>query len=95
MHCLVVRAHPLSESLCTPLTTHVVSVLERTGHTVEDLYAHAFAPALTAEERHSYFEHYAGQQVTAEIERLLAAEAVVLVRIERASERWPAQGARL
>ncbi|MFQ3786348.1 NAD(P)H-dependent oxidoreductase [Halomonas sp. A29] len=81
MHCLVVKAHPLSESLCSSLTSHIVGLLERAGHTVEveDLYARGFAPALTVEERHSYFDHYAGQQASAEIERLLSAEAVVLV----------------
>ncbi|UYG04557.1 NAD(P)H-dependent oxidoreductase [Halomonas sp. LR3S48] len=81
MHCLVVKAHPLPESLCSSLTSHIVGRLERAGHTVEveDLYARGFAPPLTAGERQSYFDHYAGQQVAAEIERLLSAEAVVLV----------------
>ncbi|MBA2780395.1 NAD(P)H-dependent oxidoreductase [Billgrantia kenyensis] len=81
MHCLVVKAHPLAESLCASLTTHVVEALERAGHTVqvEDLYARGFTPALTIEERRSYFDDYERQLVNAEIERLLAAEAIVLL----------------
>ncbi len=81
MHCLVVKAHPLAESLCASLTTHVIEVLERAGHTVqvEDLYVRGFSSALTIEERRSYFVDYERQLVNAEIERLLAAEAIVLL----------------
>lgn len=82
MHCLVVKAHPLTESLCASLTDTAVSALQTTGHEVvlEDLYAEAFAPALMPAERASYYtETYAAEAVTAQTERLLNAEALVLV----------------
>ncbi|WP_104202884.1 NAD(P)H-dependent oxidoreductase [Billgrantia saliphila] len=81
MKCLVVKAHPLDESLCSSLTEHVVEVLERAGHSVEleDLYAQAFEPALTAAERRSYYIRYDAERVSAETERLQSAEAIVLV----------------
>jgi len=82
MHCLVVRAHPLSESLCASLTERAVATLRSAGHTVEveDLYAEGFDAALTEAERGSYYgTDYAMQEVAPQVKRLLAAEAVVLV----------------
>jgi len=82
MKCLVVKAHPLSESLCTLLTHRASDVLRAAGHVVEaeDLYADGFAASLTEAERASYYAGpYAAQRVAPQIERLLAAEAIVLV----------------
>lgn len=82
MKCLVVKAHPLSESLCSSLTEQAVATLRAVGHSVEveDLYAQAFAPALTEAERRSYYAGpYALQEVSPQVERLMAAEAIVLM----------------
>ncbi|SCZ58488.1 Putative NADPH-quinone reductase (modulator of drug activity B) [Thiohalomonas denitrificans] len=59
-----------------------MGVLRDAGHVVEaeDLYAEGFAASLTEAERDSYYAGpYAAQQVRPQIERLLAAEAIVLV----------------
>ena len=82
MRCLVVKAHPLSESLCASLTQQAADTLQKAGHEVEveDLYEEGFGAALTAAERASYYEgRYSDEQVSGQIARLLAAEAVVLV----------------
>lgn len=82
MKCLVVKAHPLSESLCSSMTQRIASVLREAGHevTVEDLYAEGFDAALTQAERAGYYTGaYPTQQVAVQVGRLLAAEAVVLV----------------
>lgn len=82
MQCLVVKAHPLAESLCSSLTRTVLETLEHGGHTVvlEDLYAEGFDPALSRAERASYYDGpYAVGAVQNQVERLLAAEAIVLV----------------
>ncbi|WP_428624657.1 NAD(P)H-dependent oxidoreductase, partial [Sedimenticola sp.] len=82
MKCLIVKAHPLPESLCSTLTQQATAVLQDKGHTVEleDLYAQHFDGALTEAERHSYYSGpYSSQQVASQIKRLLEAEAVVLV----------------
>ena len=82
MRCLVVKAHPLSESLCSSMTRRVVEMLQAEGHeaTLEDLYAEKFDASMTAAERASYYEgQYFTQSVSAQVERLLSAEAIVLV----------------
>ncbi|MFC5740007.1 NAD(P)H-dependent oxidoreductase [Dyella tabacisoli] len=82
MKCLLVMAHPLPDSLAASLASHVHDSLKASGHEVEieDLYKNAFAPALSASERSSYYTAaYAGAGVAAEIERLRDAEAIVLV----------------
>ena len=81
MNCLVVIAHPSSDSLCATMARKAIESLRTAGHevVVEDLYAHAFAPALTAGERASYYETaHDTAAVTAEIGRLQAAEGLVL-----------------
>lgn len=81
MRCLVVVAHPLPESLCHALAGRAVSALRAAGHdvVVEDLYAGGFAPALTRAERSSYYAGpFDGSAARGEIDRLLAAEALVL-----------------
>lgn len=82
MKCLVVIAHPLEDSLCQSLAQHAIATLRARGHEVEveDLYASGFAPALTADERRSYYGvQYDADAVHSQAERLLAAEALVLV----------------
>ncbi len=82
MKCLVVTTHPLSNSLCTLLTEHVVNKLTEMRHEVniEDLYVEKFDPVLTAAERESYYSgSYDSSNVTEQVERLLGAEALVLL----------------
>lgn len=82
MHCLVVIAHPLEDSLCQSLAQEAIRTLTAAGHTVqvEDLCRTGFAPALTAAERRSYYgTAFDGGAVQAQIDRLLQAEALVLV----------------
>jgi len=82
MNCLVVTAHPLPESLCLTLTQQVVDQLKTAGHTVvlEDLCADNFDPCLSPAERASYYSSaYDAAQVIGPVERLLAAEALVLL----------------
>jgi putative NADPH-quinone reductase len=82
MHCLVVKAHPLSESLCSEIVRRVVDLLETAGHAVvlEDLYAGRFNPVMTPVERSSYYAGpYEALAVEKQVEHLLWAEAMVLV----------------
>ncbi|WP_049623110.1 NAD(P)H-dependent oxidoreductase [Frateuria defendens] len=80
MKCLVVIAHPLPESLCGTLARTAIEALEAAGHTVqtEDLYGTGFAPALTAAERGHYYREPYRSDAQAQIDRLLAAEGLVL-----------------
>ena len=82
MHCLVVKAHPLDASLCTSMTQKVITFLENLGHNVqlEDLYAEQFDATMSPAERQSYYEGpYQTQALNPQMERLLSAEAIVLV----------------
>jgi putative NADPH-quinone reductase len=82
MHCLVVTAHPLEDSLCTSLSRRIVAMLQEAGHSVvlEDLYAEGFEAAMTPPERASYYAGpYRTDAVAAAIDALRAAEGVVLV----------------
>jgi putative NADPH-quinone reductase len=82
MKCLVVVAHPLADSLCHSLAGSVVDTLTAAGHEVriEDLYQSGFAPALTVAERQTYYQPpFDAAAVEPHVERLLAAEALVLV----------------
>ena len=81
MKCLVVVAHPLRDSLCHALAARAAETLRAAGHEVafEDLYACGFGAALSAAERASYYStSYDSTAVQGEVERLLAAEALVL-----------------
>jgi NAD(P)H dehydrogenase (quinone) len=81
MHCLVVTAHPLQNSLCKALAHTATEALKAAGHevVVEDLYPQAFSPALTAAERAGYYETpYDASAVQAQAQRLCEAEALVL-----------------
>lgn len=82
MKCLIVVAHPLTDSLCQSLAQTARAELSAAGHEVrvEDLCAAGFAPALTVAERRSYYGAvFDGAAVRAEAERLLWAEGLVLV----------------
>lgn len=82
MKCLVVVAHPVSDSLCRALARVAIEALAAAGHevVVEDLYQSGFAPALTVSERESYYRlPFDSAALQPQIERLLAAEALVLV----------------
>jgi putative NADPH-quinone reductase len=64
------------------MTRRVVETLQAAKHEVilEDLYAQRFDAAMTAVERASYYDGpYVTQSVSAYVEQLLSAEALVLV----------------
>ncbi|MBD1858691.1 MULTISPECIES: NAD(P)H-dependent oxidoreductase [Leptolyngbya] len=82
MKCLVVIAHPLPDSLCYTMARSAIAALTAAGHEVEieDLYQNSFSPVITSSERQSYFQPpFDATTVQPQVERLLAAEAVVLV----------------
>lgn len=82
MKCLVVIAHPLSDSLCGTMARAAIATLTAAGHevAVEDLYNAGFSPALTAAERQTYYQpQFDASALEAQVERLLTAEALVLV----------------
>lgn len=82
MKCLVVIAHPITDSLCYTMAQSVIAALTASGHEVmvEDLYLSAFSPALTASERQSYYSPtFDSVAVQDQIDRLLSAEALALV----------------
>lgn len=82
MKCLVVIAHPNTDSLCHAMAESAISALREKGHDViiEDLYLSGFSPALTLDERQSYYRpSFASAAVQDQIDRLLSAEALVLV----------------
>jgi putative NADPH-quinone reductase len=82
MKCLLVVAHPLDASLCATLARMAAAALTEAGHTVviEDLYRADFSPALTADERRSYYAPpFDASSLQAEADRLCEAEALVLV----------------
>lgn len=82
MNCLVVKAHPLNNSLCTCLTNHIVQQLVENGHQVhlDDLYADSFQPVLSVNERRSYYEQlYDNSEVSEYAEKLVRADGLVLV----------------
>jgi putative NADPH-quinone reductase len=81
MKCLLVTAHPLPSSLCHSLSKTALDALKAVGHdvTVEDLYAQAFPPALSAAERAGYYEaSYDESAVQTQAQRLRDAEGLVL-----------------
>jgi NAD(P)H dehydrogenase (quinone) len=82
MKCLVVSAHPLENSLCHHLTSHVETALLSMGHEVmiEDLYGQHFNPVLTPKERQSYYsEQYNATVVQDMVTRLQQSEALILL----------------
>lgn len=82
MKCLVVIAHPVTDSLCRAMAQSAISSLTARGHEVviEDLYLSGFSPALTVSERRSYYgPAFDSSAVQDQTKRLLSAEALVLV----------------
>ncbi|WP_300436782.1 NAD(P)H-dependent oxidoreductase [uncultured Mameliella sp.] len=82
MRALVLFAHPCPESLSAALHARVVETLEARGWEVDDcdLNAVGFDPVLSEAERRGYHEVPANLQPVAEhVERLRAAQALVLV----------------
>ncbi len=81
MRILVLYAHPVETSFNAALHAAVVETLKGSGHDVDDcdLYAEDFDPRLTREERIGYHEVGPNiEPVRGYVERLLAAEAIVL-----------------
>ncbi|TPL96255.1 NAD(P)H-dependent oxidoreductase [Mesorhizobium sp. B2-3-11] len=81
MNILVLYAHPVETSFNAGLHRMIVERLTAAGHTVDDcdLYAEDFDPRLTRAERLAYHDQRGpGDAVTGYIQRLQAAEALVL-----------------
>lgn len=82
MRCLVVVAHPIADSLCHSLARFTIQALTEAGHEVqlENLYETEFSPSLTVSERRSYYDPpFDSSTIQSQIDRLLSAEALVLV----------------
>lgn len=82
MKCLVVIAHPVSGSLCHAMAHASIEALSAAGHDVEveDLYQTEFSPPLTVSERQTYYcPPFDSSAIQSQIERLLSADALVLV----------------
>ena len=82
MKALVVYGHPLDDSYCAALRDRAVGGLRAADHDVDvlDLYAEAFDPVLTADERAGHLAPAATKPHLADhFARLRWAEAVVLV----------------
>lgn len=81
MNILVLYAHPVETSFNAGLHRMVVERLTAAGHSVDDcdLYAENFDPRLTRQERLGYHDQRGpGDAVAGYVERLKAAEALVL-----------------
>jgi NAD(P)H dehydrogenase (quinone) len=81
MRVMVIFAHPLEDSFNAALHRIVVTALRQSGHDVDDcdLYAEGFNPVLSAEERRHYHDETRNRaSVACYVDRLLAAEALVL-----------------
>lgn len=82
MRVLVLFAHPVETSFASAVHQTVVDALTRAGHEVDDcdLYAEGFDPVLSRQERVDYHDPEINQRnVTRYVERVQAAEALVLV----------------
>ncbi len=82
MRVLVLFAHPLETSFGAALHRRVVETLRAGGHEVDDLdlYAEKFDPALSRDTLHNYVDVSKNRaEVVPYVERVLAAEALVLV----------------
>ena len=79
---LVVSCHPLENSMCRHITSHILLSLKAAGHTVKhiDLYSSGFSPLLTARERETYYDGpYDGNAVSGEIHDLQTTDSLILV----------------
>lgn len=82
MRVLVLYAHPVEDSFNAAVHATAVQTLREAGHDVDDcdLYAEGFSPILTREERIKYHDVPQNRgPVSSYVERLLAAEALVIV----------------
>ncbi len=82
MRVLVLFAHPVETSFVAALHRAVIGALEDAGHDVDDcdLYAEGFDPVLSRQERIDYHDLPINRRsVDRYVERVLAAEALVLV----------------
>ncbi|HEY8566001.1 MAG TPA: NAD(P)H-dependent oxidoreductase [Beijerinckiaceae bacterium] len=82
MRVLVLYAHPDPESFGAALHRATVSALQGAGHAVDDcdLYAEEFDPVLPLAERRGYHDPASNRApVARHVDRLMAAEALVLV----------------
>ena len=82
MRILVVFAHPLETSFVSAMHARVVEILRAGGHSVDDLdlYAEKFDPVLSREQIRAYVDTNANtREVETYVERLRAAEALVLI----------------
>lgn len=82
MRVLVLYAHPVETSFAAALHKTTVERLTAAGHEVDDcdLYAEGFEPVLTRQERLDYHDLDQNRApVQRYVERLMAAEAVVIV----------------
>jgi putative NADPH-quinone reductase len=82
MRVLVLFAHPVETSFVAAVHRAVVDALREAGHEVDncDLYAEGFDPVLSRQERTDYHDLDLNRRnVERYVERLIAAEALVLV----------------
>ena len=82
MRVLLLYAHPVETSFCAHLHERALAALKAAGHEVDDcdLYAEGFDPVLSRDERLGYHDLETNREpVAAHVERLLRAEALVLV----------------
>jgi putative NADPH-quinone reductase len=82
MRVLVLYSHPLPESFCAANYAATCDALRAAGHDVDgcDLYEEGFSPVMSAAERRGYHDPATNRApVAGYVERLLAAEALVLV----------------
>ncbi|MEJ8573931.1 NAD(P)H-dependent oxidoreductase [Microbaculum marinum] len=82
MRAHVLYAHPVETSYCAALHSRVVDQLAAAGHEVDDfdLYAAGFEPLLSRAERLAYHDIPDNRQTVSDcVDRLLAAEALILV----------------
>src|SRR5215212_977654 len=82
MRVLLIYCHPRTDSFCSALRDAAVEALQSADHVVEvrDLYAEAFNPALSADERGRYFDEAVNQSgIEEHTESLRSAEALLFV----------------
>lgn len=82
MRAFVLFAHPVPESFSSSLHASVIETLAARGWEIDDcdLNAEGFSPVLTTEERRNYHEEDINTGPVAEyVDRLQAAEALILV----------------
>jgi NAD(P)H dehydrogenase (quinone) len=79
--CLIIRAHPLRESLNARLATRAEAEARAAGWdvTLRDLYSDDFDPRLTNDERAVYYAGPPSETLAAERAELAATEVLILV----------------